>query len=89
MPKSALLRYAEISGRIPREYFWVVGWGESHVGIETGSYDAALHMAGIENYNLMLYSSMLPPEAVELRQLPKSASASSVTLCRYQILKWT
>jgi hypothetical protein len=44
-------RYSEIGCRIPREYFWVIGWGESNVGIETGSYDAALHMAGIENYH--------------------------------------
>jgi arginine decarboxylase len=48
----------------------VIGWGESDVGIETGSYDAALAMAGIENYNVMLYTSVLPPEAVELPHLP-------------------
>ena len=34
------------------------------------TYDAALHMAGIENYNVMLYTSVLPPEAVELSHLP-------------------
>jgi pyruvoyl-dependent arginine decarboxylase (PvlArgDC) len=55
---------------IPKEYFWVIGWGESDVGIESGSYDAALHMAGIENYNVMLYTSVLPPETVELVHLP-------------------
>ena len=32
----------------------MIGWGESDVGIETGSYDAALHMAGIEDYYVML-----------------------------------
>jgi arginine decarboxylase len=63
-------RYFEIGCRIPKEYFWVIGWGESDVGIETGSYDAALHMAGIENYNVMLYTSVLPPETVELPHLP-------------------
>lgn len=63
--------YTEIGCRIPREYFWVIGWGESDVGIETGSYDAALHMAGIENYNVMLYTSVLPPETVELAHLPE------------------
>jgi arginine decarboxylase len=62
--------YAEVGCRIPKDYFWVIGWGESDVGIETGSYDAALTMAGIENYNVMLYTSVLPPEAVELRHLP-------------------
>jgi arginine decarboxylase len=70
MPKRVTSRYTEIGCRIPRDYFWVIGWGESEVGVETGSYDAALHMAGIENYNVMLYTSVLPPEAVELPDLP-------------------
>ncbi len=70
MPKRATSRYTEIGCRIPRDYFWVIGWGESEVGVETGSYDAALLMAGIENYNVMLYTSVLPPEAVELPHLP-------------------
>jgi arginine decarboxylase len=70
MPKHSPIRYSEIGCRIPKQYFWVIGWGESDVGIETGSYDAALHKAGIENYNIMLYTSVLPPEAVELRHLP-------------------
>lgn len=70
MTKRPVSRYTEIGSRIPKDYFWVIGWGESDVGIETGSYDAALHMAGIENYNVMLYTSVLPPEAVELHELP-------------------
>ena len=70
MPKQLPSRYSEIGCRIPKKYFWLIGWGESDVGIETGSYDAALHMAGIENYNVMLYTSVLPPEAVELSHLP-------------------
>jgi arginine decarboxylase len=70
MPKRVTSRYTEIGCRIPRDYFWVIGWGESEVGVETGSYDAALRMAGIENYNVMLYTSVLPPEAVELPHLP-------------------
>lgn len=48
----------------------MIDCGESDVGIETGSYDAALHMAGIENYNVLLYTSVLPPEVVELAHLP-------------------
>jgi len=63
--------YVEVGCRIPKSYFWVIGWGESDVGTETGSYDAALNMAGIENYNVMLYTSVLPPEAVELTNLPE------------------
>jgi arginine decarboxylase len=70
MPKHLPAGYSEIGCRIPKEYFWVIGWGDSDVGIETGSYDVALHMAGIENYNIMLYTSVLPPEALELSHLP-------------------
>jgi arginine decarboxylase len=70
MTKQIPALYSEIGCRIPHEYFWVIGWGESDVGIEAGSYDAALHMAGIENYNVMLYTSVLPPETVELQHLP-------------------
>jgi arginine decarboxylase len=65
------MHHMEIGCRIPKDYFWVIGSGESDVGIETGSYDAALTMAGIENFNVMLYTSVLPPEAVELPQLPE------------------
>lgn len=70
MTKRVPSYYSEIGCRIPKDYFWLIGWGESDVGIETGSYDAALHMAGIENYNVVLYTSVLPPEAVELHELP-------------------
>jgi arginine decarboxylase len=70
MPKKLPSHYLEIGCRIPRDYFWAIGWGESDVGIETGSYDAALTMAGIENFNVMLYTSVLPPEAIELPHLP-------------------
>jgi hypothetical protein len=51
MPKHPPAHYSEVGCRIPKKYFWVIGWGESDAGIETGSYDAALHMAGIENYH--------------------------------------
>lgn len=70
MSEKSASHYLEIGCRIPRDYFWVIGWGESDVGIETGSYDAALTMAGIENFNVLLYTSVLPPEAVELPHLP-------------------
>jgi pyruvoyl-dependent arginine decarboxylase (PvlArgDC) len=63
MPKHLPALYCEIGCRIPKEYFWVIGGGESYVGIEVGSYEAALDMAGIENYNVML-SNM--PQTVRL-----------------------
>jgi hypothetical protein len=68
MSKHPAARHSEIGCRIPKEYFWVIGWEESDAGIETGSYDAALHMAGIENYNVMLYTSVLPPEMAVVRR---------------------
>lgn len=61
-------RYSEIGCRIPKDYLWVSARGERW-GIETGPCDAALHMAGIESYNVMLHTSVLPPESVELREL--------------------
>lgn len=70
MSKRVPRQYIEVGCRIPKDYFWVIGQGESDVGIETGSYDAALAMAGIENFNVMLYTSVLPPEACEMAHLP-------------------
>jgi hypothetical protein len=54
MPKKLASQHLEIGYRIPKDYFWVIGWGESDVAIETGSYDAALTMAGIENFNVIV-----------------------------------
>jgi len=47
------------------------GRGESDVGseglpYETGSYDAALNVAGIQNANVIEYTSVLPKESVEI-----------------------
>src|SRR5215469_12594341 len=76
MTKAKVTPHIEMGCRIPKDYFWVIGWGESDVGIETGSYDAALDMAGVENYNVMLYTSVLPPEACELQRVPDNPHSS-------------
>lgn len=60
-----------LGNRIPYEYFLTSGHGESNVGsdglpYETGSYDAALNVAGIQNANVIEYTSVLPKEAVEI-----------------------
>jgi arginine decarboxylase len=52
--------------RIPQSYFITWGQGESDVTEHAGSYDEALRMAKIENYNIMTYSSIMPPEAKEI-----------------------
>ena len=54
--------------RIPTAYVAVTGVGQSDQGIppdpyETFSYDLALRDAGIENFNVVYYTSVLPPEA--------------------------
>ncbi len=49
-----------IGNRIPRDFFEVEGSGESDVTIHAGSFHLALQNAGIERYNIMTYSSILP-----------------------------
>lgn len=51
--------------RIPRSWFWVQGLGVSDQGygkdpFETFALDLALRAAGIEDYNVMTYSSVVP-----------------------------
>ena len=62
-----------LGNRIPYEYFITKGKGESSAGseglpYETGSYDAALNVAGIENTNVIEYTSVIPTEA---KQIPR------------------
>lgn len=62
---------SESAPRIPTAYFVTTGTGESDEGIppdpyETFSYDLALLEAGIENYNVVYYTSVLPPESYEV-----------------------
>ena len=57
-----------LGNRIPYEYFATTGKGESHAGskglkYETGSYDAALTYAGIQNCNVIEYTSVIPTGA--------------------------
>ena len=65
----------EIGCRIPKEYFWVIGWGESDVGTEIGSYDAALHMAGIEHG--------FAPRLSAKRRIPMRSSLPAVLLAAF------
>jgi len=60
-----------LGNRVPYEYFITSGSGESTVGskglpYETGSYDEALTKAGIENANIVEYTSVIPTEAKEI-----------------------
>ena len=60
-----------LGNRVPYEYFITSGSGESNVGseglpYETGSYDQALTKAGIENANVIEYTSVIPTGAKEI-----------------------
>ena len=59
------------ASRIPKKYVVVTGAGQSDFGPgidpwETASYDLALLDAGIENCNMLAYTSVLPPESEEI-----------------------
>ncbi len=64
--------YGNVFGnRIPKDYFVSSGHGDTDIGPgddpwETGSYDLALMEAKIENFNVILYTSVLPPESREI-----------------------
>jgi len=65
------MRNLVLGNRIPYEYFITSGKGQSNVhseGLpyETGSYDAALTNAGIENANIVQYTSVMPKDAKEI-----------------------
>ncbi len=54
-----------VGNRIPRSFFWTSGIGESDITIHAGSYHLALKEAGIERFNIMVYSSIMPGIAIE------------------------
>jgi pyruvoyl-dependent arginine decarboxylase len=64
-------KFIVLGNRVPYEYFLTKGKGESSAGseglpYETGSYDAALNDAGIENTNVIEYTSVIPVGAKEI-----------------------
>jgi arginine decarboxylase len=69
---STSMQYGLVIGnRIPYEYFVTLGHNDTDIGPgddpwETGSYDLALMNASIENFNVMMYTSVLPPESREI-----------------------
>ena len=48
---------------IPNTFFTTKGSGESDLELHAGSYHMALYDAGIADYNIMTYSSVLPATA--------------------------
>ena len=67
----ALAQTSNFGPRIPIHYIATMGTGQSDDGIppdpyETFSYDLALKEAGIENFNVVYYTSVLPKDAYEV-----------------------
>jgi len=57
-----------IGNRIPKDYFITCGCGESDITIHAGSYDFALEEAGIHNFNIITYSSIMPKSATRIEK---------------------
>lgn len=66
-----------VGNRIPRSFFISTGTGESDITIHAGSFHLALKAAGVECYNHMTYSSILPGIAQEVPQ-PKEYTHGAV-----------
>ncbi len=70
-----------VGPRIPRRYFITSGVGESDTQIHAGSLDHALKEAGIENCNLIFYTSILPKDAEEINRDEVSLDFGCVLEC--------
>lgn len=57
-----------IGNRVPKDYFVATGIGQSDITVHAGSYHLALKEAGIERYNIMTYSSILPAIAKKIQR---------------------
>ncbi len=57
-----------LANRIPKDFFMTSGIGESDLAVHAGSYHLALREAGIEPYNIMVYSSTLPAIANQIEK---------------------
>ena len=69
-----------IKNRIPKDFFVTKGVGSSEVDRHTGSYHLCLHNAGIDNCNIITYSSILPAIANKLHE-PKPIKHGEVAEC--------
>jgi arginine decarboxylase len=57
-----------LGNRIPKDFFVTSGTGESDITIHAGSFHLALKDAGIEQYNIINYSSILPAIANQIEK---------------------
>ncbi|MEM5814528.1 MAG: pyruvoyl-dependent arginine decarboxylase [Candidatus Aenigmatarchaeota archaeon] len=54
------VEYIFVGNRVPCDYCLTKGVGESDITVHAGSLDDALENAGIENFNLIKYTSIMP-----------------------------
>lgn len=60
------VKQIKIGNRVPKDFFITTGVGQSDITVHAGSYHLALKDAGIESFNIMTYSSILPAIAQEV-----------------------
>lgn len=73
---------------IPNEFFMVKGSGCSEHAIHPGSYHIALYEAGIHNYNIVGYSSVIPATAKlisldEVKLPPFGSELKTIMACTH------
>ncbi len=57
--------------RVPTKYFLDKGCGQSDITFHAGSFHMALKDCGIENYNVVTYSSILPKKCTEIQGIDR------------------
>ena len=66
--------------RVPKSYFITKGAGESRHAMHAGSYHLALYQANIHTQNIMVYSSIIPKDVIEVDQ-PNDMEFGAVLEC--------
>jgi len=57
-----------VKNLIPYEYFRIKATGESKFTFHAGSFHDCLYKADIHEANIMIYSSIIPPQAIEIEK---------------------
>lgn len=74
------MKHLVLGQRVPRSFFITTGSGESNLTAHAGSFHLALLQAGIEMFNIVTYSSILPACA-RIIQAPKQKVHGAVLEC--------
>jgi arginine decarboxylase len=74
------MKHLILGQRVPRGFFITTGSGESDLTTHAGSFHLALRAAGIEMFNIMTYSSIIPAGAALVKE-PKEKVHGAVLEC--------